>query len=76
MGADDLGEIESDLRATIDDLADDAARLREIEEEKGTLAVHDPRLADLSKEGEDLAAEMAHKTKVEKALVDEVQPET
>jgi hypothetical protein len=73
MGADDIGEIESDLRATSDDIAADARRLKAIEDEKGTLAVDDPRLPGLSQEGEDLAAEMAHKTRVESALVAEAQ---
>ena len=61
-----------DLRATADDLAADAERLREIEERKVTLASDDPALLDLSTEAEALSREMAAKASVQRELAEEV----
>jgi hypothetical protein len=68
-----IADLESDLRATSDDLAADAERMRRIEVEKGELDLGDPRLAELSKEGEPLTEARATKARAESALVDEVQ---
>ena len=66
-----LTEIESDLKATSDDIAADAERIREIELEKTGLAPGDPRLVELARESEAIAGRMLDKTKAETALVDE-----
>jgi hypothetical protein len=72
---DGLTELESDIRATADSVAADAARLQAIEEAKAALPVGDPRLAELSLEAETLGAKVARKTRVESALVREAQPD-
>jgi hypothetical protein len=71
-----LSEVASDLKVTADDVAADATRVAEIEKIKAKLPVTDPRLPELAKESEELAARMALTTKIETALVREAQPET
>ena len=60
-----------DLRATADDLAADAERLKAIERTKAGLAVGDPALTELSAEAERLTEDMAAKAKVQSELADE-----
>lgn len=71
MGADQLTDLANDIKATGDDIATDAERIRQIEEEKVTLSPGDPRLIELANESEALAAKIAVKAKVETALVEE-----
>ena len=70
-----VNDLDNDIRATADDIATDAERIRAIESEKARLAADDPRLVDLARESEDLAAKLATKTRVETALVNEAQAE-
>jgi len=72
-GRADVPDPEEDLRATSESIADDAARLKALEEQKGALDAADPRLPHLSREAEDLAHDMAAKTTVERVLSDELQ---
>lgn len=63
---DDLAE---DIRATTESIAHDAQRLRELELEKASLDVDDPRLQELSEEGTRLGERLAHSTRAEEELV-------
>jgi hypothetical protein len=63
---------EEDLRATSDSIADDAARLKALEEQKSRLEADDPRQPGLSREAEDIAHDAAAKTTVERVLSDEL----
>jgi hypothetical protein len=64
-----------DLRATADDLADDARRLQAIEERKASLAADDPQLVRLSEEAERLTKRMASKAVAQRELAEEVSPQ-
>jgi hypothetical protein len=57
-----------DLRATSEDVAADAERLRVIEERKQTLAADDPELIQLSAEAERIARGIVPKTVAQKEL--------
>ena len=63
-----VSELENDLRATAEDIAADAARLAAIEEEKARLGTDDPRLLELSAEGEAIARRLVPKTVAESEL--------
>jgi hypothetical protein len=67
----DVSELENDLRATAEDIAADATRLAEIEDEKAGLEADDPRLVELSAEGEELARRLVPKTAAESELAAE-----
>ena len=67
-----MPDVESDLRATAEDIAADAAELLAIEQEKATLDVADPRLQELSAESERLAREIVPKTIAEREITDEI----
>jgi hypothetical protein len=71
MGADELADLENDIKATGSDIAVDAERIREIEEEKVTLDLADPRLLELANESEAISAQVAVKAKVETALIEQ-----
>ncbi len=73
--SDRLAKIEEDLKATADDLAADAARIREIETRKTELPASAPETAALAEEGETLIEQMADKAKVQSALVEQAQAE-
>jgi hypothetical protein len=66
-----VSELENDLRATAEDIAADAARLSAIEDEKARLGADDPRLAELSAEGEAIARRLVPKTAAESELANE-----
>lgn len=68
-----MSEMESDLRATAEDIAVDAARLTRIEIEKTRLPAHDPRVAELSAESERIARGIVPKTVAEREIVDHLQ---
>jgi hypothetical protein len=70
----ELSDLASDIKVTAADVAADAARVAEIEKTKAGLPANDPRLPELAKESEELAARMALTTKVETALVGKAQP--
>jgi hypothetical protein len=61
-----------DLRATADDLAADAGRLREIELRKASMAPDDPGLLELAAEAERLSKAMASKASVQRELAEVV----
>jgi hypothetical protein len=61
-----------DLRATADDLAADAERLRRIEERKAALDPSDPDLLDLSAQAERLSKTIASKASAQHELAREV----
>jgi hypothetical protein len=67
-----VSEIEGDIRATAEDLAEDAHRVLEIEQAKAHLEVDDPRMVELSAESERIARRMVPKTVAERELVDDV----
>jgi hypothetical protein len=64
---DDLAE---DLRATTESIAHDAQQLRDLELEKASLDIDDPRVRELSKEGERLGERLARSTEAERELAD------
>jgi hypothetical protein len=66
-----VSDLENDLRATAEDIAADAARLTAIEDEKTRLGSDDPRLVELSAEGEAIARRLVPKTVAERELADE-----
>jgi hypothetical protein len=76
MGTERLTELESDIKATADDMATDAERIRRIEAEKASLDPSDDRIVELAHESESLAAELAVKAKAETALVTEAHDDT
>jgi hypothetical protein len=69
--AEDMSDLDGELRATADDIAADAARLQEIEEEKTHRDSADPRVDELSKEGEQLAKRLVPKATAEREIADE-----
>jgi hypothetical protein len=68
-----MSELEDDLHATADSIATDAERLAAIEEEKRFLEADDPRMVELSAEGERLAGGLVPKTNAEAQLAKEAQ---
>lgn len=68
-----MSDLEGDLRATAEDVAADAARIQQIEEEKARLDPSDPRVAELSAESEQLARLLVPKTAAERELADAAQ---
>jgi hypothetical protein len=67
-----MPDLEQDLRATEEDIAADSMRLAALEHEKADLDGGDPRLAELSAEGERLARRIVPKTVAERDIVDEL----
>ena len=65
-----MSDIEGDLRATSEDIAADAARLKEIEEEKSRLPATDPRVQALSEESEAIARRLVPKAVAEREISD------
>jgi hypothetical protein len=65
-----MSELDNDLRATAEDIATDAARLSRIEGEKAGLEADDPRMVELSAEGEQLARRILPKSVAERELAD------
>ena len=63
-----MDDVAEDLRATTESIAHDAQQLRELELEKATLDVDDPRLQDLSEEGRRLGERLARTTRAEEQL--------
>lgn len=68
-----MSDLERDLRATAEDVAADAARIQEIEEEKTRLDPSDPRVVELSAESERIAQRLLPKTAAERELADAAQ---
>ena len=64
-------DLESDIRATAEDIATDAAVLQAIEGEKAKIDPRDPRALDLAARAERLASAIASKTVAERELVTE-----
>jgi hypothetical protein len=72
-GGGSVSDGEDDLRATSESILDDATRLKALEEQKAGLPADDPRVAELSREIEELARQLAEKATVERVLTDELQ---
>lgn len=70
-----MSELEEDLKATARDIAADAEQVQAIETEKSDLSAEDPRAAELAEESESLIERMAHKARIETALIDEAAGE-
>jgi len=70
-----LSDIQEDLKATAEDIAADAERVRAIEATKAELPADDPRAADLAQQSESLIEKMARKARIETALIDEAAGE-
>lgn len=66
-----MSDLEGDFRATTEDIAADAARLKEIEEEKSGVDPADARAQALSEESEQIARRLVPKTVAERELTDE-----
>ena len=67
-----MNDLHDDFRASADDLAADAGRLKAIEEEKAVLDPADPRLVELSKDAEQLVDTMVDKASVQTARAKEL----
>jgi hypothetical protein len=65
-----MDELVEDLRTTTESIAHDAQQLRDLELEKASLEVDDPRVQDLSREGQRLGERLARSTEVERQLAD------
>ena len=63
-----MSEADDDLRATAESIAQDAGRLKEIEEAKLALDPADPRVLALAEEAARIGEEVAIKTSLEKDL--------
>jgi hypothetical protein len=68
-----LNELEGDIKATGEDLVEDALAVVEIEKAKVGLPPDDPNRPALAEKAEAVAARMATKTRVETHLVDEAK---
>ena len=68
-------DLESDIQATAQDIAADAANLRAIETEKAEIDPADPRALDLAAQAERLAQGIASKTVAERELVIQARQE-
>jgi hypothetical protein len=66
-----MSDLEGDFRATSEDIAADAARLKEIEEQKTVLDPGDPRAQELAEESERIARRLVPKTVAEREISDE-----
>ena len=66
-----MSDLAGDFRATSEDIAADAARLKEIEEEKTHLDPGDPRAQELAEESERIARRLVPKTVAEREMTDE-----
>jgi hypothetical protein len=66
-----MSDLEGDFRATSEDIAADAGRLKEIEEEKAQLDPADRRAQELSEESERIARRLVPKTIAEREMADE-----
>jgi len=66
-----MSDLEGDFRATSEDIAADATRLKEIEEEKARLDPADPRAQELSEESERIARRLVPKTVAEREITDQ-----
>ncbi len=64
-------ELEDDLRATAESIADDAESLKEVELQKLELEPEDSNTRELSERAERLAQDIAAKARSEKELADE-----
>jgi hypothetical protein len=70
-----MSDLEGDFHATSEDIAADAARLKEIEDEKSGLDPADPRTQALSDESERIARRLVPKTVAERELTDQATDE-
>jgi hypothetical protein len=66
-------ELDSDLRATADELQRDAARVQRVERQKAALGVLDPRAPALAREAELITASMVQKARAERELTEEAR---
>jgi hypothetical protein len=66
-----MSDLEGDFRATSEDIAAEAARLKEIEEQKTVLDPGDPRAQELAEESERIARRLVPKTVAEREISDE-----
>ena len=64
-------DLQSDIRATAEDIAADSEVLKDIETEKATIDPQDPRALELASEAEGLAHVIATKATAERELVHE-----
>jgi hypothetical protein len=67
-----VSDLEGDLRATAEDIAADASRLKEIEETKADLDPADPLTQKLSRESERIARRIVPKTVAEREITEEI----
>lgn len=65
-----MSDLEDELRATAEDIAADASRLKQIEDEKANLDPADPRAQSLAEEGEAIARRLVPKTVAEREITD------
>lgn len=67
-----MPDLEGDLRATAEDIAADATRLKEIEETKADLDPADPLTEQLSHESERIARRIVPKTVAQREIAEAI----
>lgn len=67
-----MADAAEDLKATATDLAADAERLKQVEQEKASLDPTDPRLKELAAEAEAIARDLPTKAAAQSELVEEL----
>jgi hypothetical protein len=67
-----MSDAREDLRATSEAIKGDADQLKRLETEKGSLDPSDPRVAELSREAEQLTERLATKATAERVLSEEI----
>jgi hypothetical protein len=70
-----MADEDDDLKATVETITAESERLTDVEREKATLELDDPRMADLSAEAERLAQRLVPLTAAETDLVTEARPD-
>jgi hypothetical protein len=70
-----MPDVEDELHETIDDITDDVARLKSVEQETRGLSPADPRTRTLADEAVRIAGQILPKTVKERKLAEEVSPD-
>ena len=63
-----MSEQHDDLRATAEDMIEDAEQLKQVEQAKLDLQPADPRLAELANEGERIVRRLGSKSQAQREL--------
>lgn len=70
-----MPDVEGELHKTIDDITEDVARLKSVEQETRGLSPADPRTRTLADEAVQIAGEILPNTVKERKLAEEITPD-